>query len=341
MALSPQQQAILDELSMPEKIAILLIQLGEDLTAQIFSYMDVDSIAEISRYIATAKTIDKAIAAVILEEFHAIFQSNQYITSGGLEYAKEILYKALGPEEAKKVLDKLAKSLQSEQSFGFLQKVKPQQLADFIINEHPQTIALILAHMDPTSAAETLSYFSDELRAEVLMRMSNLGDISPNIIKKVSAILETKLESLTGYKVEIGGVRFVAEIFNRLGQKASKETLKYIEQINDELAESIREKMFTFEDISKLDNNALREILKEADKNALMIALKGAPEELKQKFLANMSQRAAAAFEEEMQFLGPVKVKDVEGAQRKIVEIVQKLAEEGKIAVGAEEEVIE
>jgi len=341
MALSPQQQVILDELSMPEKIAILLIQLGEDLTAQIFSYMDVNAITEISKYIATAKAIDKAIAAAVLEEFYVIFQSNQYISSGGIEYAKEILYKALGPEEAKKVLDKLAKSLQSEQTFGFLQKVKPQQLADFIVNEHPQTIALILAHMDPTSAAETLSYFPDEIRAEVLIRMSNLGDISPQVIKKVSAILETKLEALTGYKVEIGGVRFVAEIFNRLGQKAAKSTLKFIEQVNNELAEEIKEKMFTFEDILKLDNNAIREILKEADKNKLMIALKGAPEELKEKFLANMSQRAAAAFEEEMQFLGPVKVKDVEAAQRSIVEIVQKLAEEGKVSIGAEEEVIE
>jgi len=341
MALSAQQQAILDELSMPEKIAILLIQLGEDLTAQIFSYMDVNAITEISKYIATAKAIDKAIAAAVLEEFYVIFQSNQYISSGGIEYAKEILYKALGPEEAKKVLDKLAKSLQSEQTFGFLQKVKPQQLADFIVNEHPQTIALILAHMDPTSAAETLSYFPDEVRAEVLIRMSNLGDISPQVIKKVSAILETKLEALTGYKVEIGGVRFVAEIFNRLGQKAAKSTLKFIEQVNNELAEEIKEKMFTFEDILKLDNNAIREILKEADKNQLMIALKGAPEELREKFLANMSQRAAAAFEEEMQFLGPVKVKDVEAAQRSIVEIVQKLAEEGKVSIGAEEEVIE
>ncbi len=341
MALSAQQQAILDELSMPEKIAILLIQLGEDLTAQLFSYMDVNAITEISKYIATAKAIDKAIAAAVLEEFYVIFQSNQYISSGGLEYAKEILYKALGPEEAKKVLEKLSKSLQSEQNFGFLSKVKPQQLADFIVNEHPQTIALILAHMDPTSAAETLSYFPDEIRAEVLIRMSNLGDISPQVIKKVSAILETKLEALTGYKVEIGGVRFVAEIFNRLGQKAAKSTLKFIEQVNNELAEEIKEKMFTFEDILKLDNNAIREILKDADKNQLMIALKGAPEELKEKFLANMSQRAAAAFEEEMQFLGPVKVKDVEAAQRSIVEIVQKLAEEGKVSVGAEEEVIE
>jgi len=341
MALTPQQQAYLDELSMAEKIAILLIQLGEDITAQIFTHLDVESITEISKYIATAGAVDKAVASAVLEEFYVIFQSNQYISSGGMEYAKEILYKALGPEEAKKVLDKLAKSLQSEQNFGFLQKVKPEQLADFIVHEHPQTIALILAHMDPTSAAETLSYFNDDLRAEVLIRMANLGDISPTIIKRVSAILESKLESLTSYKVEVGGTRFVAEIFNRLGQKAAKSTLSYIEQVNDNLANQIKEMMFTFDDIIKLDKTGIVEILKAVDKNDLMIALKGANEELKQKFLENMSQRAAEAFVEELQFLGPVKVKDVEAAQRKIIEVVQQLAEEGKVSMGAEEEVIE
>jgi flagellar motor switch protein FliG len=341
MALTPQQQAYLDELSMAEKIAILLIQLGEDLTAQIFSHLDVESITEISKYIATSGAVDKVIASAVLEEFYVIFQSNQYISSGGMEYAKEILYKALGPEEAKKVLDRLSKSLQSEQNFGFLQKVKPEQLSDFIIHEHPQTIALILAHMDPTSAAETLSYFNDDLRAEVLIRMANLGDISPTIIKRVSAILESKLESLTSYKVEVGGTRFVAEIFNRLGQKSAKSTLSYIEQVNDNLANQIKEMMFTFDDIIKLDKTAIVEILKAADKNDLMVALKGANEELKQKFLENMSSRAAEAFTEELQFLGPVKVKDVEAAQRKIIEIIQKLAEEGKVSVGAEEEVIE
>jgi flagellar motor switch protein FliG len=341
MALTPQQQAYLDELSMEEKIAILLIQLGEDVTAQIFTYLDVESITEISKHIATAGAVDKAVASSVLEEFYVIFQSNQYISSGGMEYAKEILYKALGPEEAKKVLDRLSKSLQSEQNFGFLEKVKPEQLADFIVHEHPQTIALILAHMDPTSAAETLSYFSDDLRAEVLIRMANLGDISPTIIKRVSAILESKLESLTSYKVEVGGTRFVAEIFNRLGQKSAKSTLSYIEQVNDSLANQIKEMMFTFDDIIKLDKTAIVEILKAADKQDLMIALKGANEELKQKFLDNMSSRAAEAFVEELQFLGPVKVKDVEAAQRKIIEIVQQLAEEGKVSVGAEEEVIE
>jgi flagellar motor switch protein FliG len=341
MALTPQQQAYLDELNMAEKVAILLIQLGEDLTAQIFTYLDVESITEISKYIATAGAVDKSIASAVLEEFYVIFQSNQYISSGGMEYAKEILYKALGPEEAKKVIDRLSKSLQSEQNFGFLEKVKPEQLADFIVHEHPQTIALILAHMDPTSAAETLSYFNDDLRAEVLIRMANLGDISPTIIKRVSAILESKLESLTSYKVEVGGTRFVAEIFNRLGQKSAKSTLSYIEQVNDTLANQIKEMMFTFDDIIKLDKTAIVEILKATDKKELMIALKGANEELKQKFLENMSSRAAEAFIEELQFLGPVKVKDVEAAQRKVIEIVQQLAEEGKVSIGAQEEVIE
>ena len=341
MALTPKQQAFLDELSMIEKIAILLIQLGEDLTAHLFSHMDVETITEISKYIATVGAVDKQVASAVLEEFYIIFQSNQYISSGGFEYAKEILYKALGPEEAKKVLDRLAKSLQSEQNFGFLQKVKPEQLSDFIIHEHPQTIALILAHMDPTSAAETLAYFNDDLRAEVLIRMANLGDISPSIIKRVSTILESKLEALTTYKVEVGGTRFVAEIFNRLGQKSAKSTLAYIEQVNDNLANQIKEMMFTFDDMIKLDKTAIMEILKEVDKNDLMIALKGANEELKQKFLENMSQRAAESFLEELAFLGPVKVKDVEAAQRRIIEVVQKLAEEGKISIGADEEVIE
>lgn len=339
--LTPQQRAQLDELSMAEKIAILLIQLGEDITANIFSQLDVESITEISKYIASAKTIDRPIAASILEEFYAILQSNQYLNTGGLEYAKEILYRALGPEEAKKVIERLTKSMQSSQNFTFLSKIKPQQLADFIINEHPQTIALILAHMEPTDAAEVLSYFDDDMRAEIAMRMANLGDISPQIIKRVSTVLESKLESLASYKVEVGGPRAVADIFNRLGQKAAKSTLVQIEQIDEELANSIKEMMFTFEDISSMDNNAIREILKTVDKKDLMLALKSAPEELKERFLSNMSQRAREAFEEEMQFMGAVKVKEVEGAQRKIVEVVQKLAEEGVVSIGEAEEMIE
>ena len=300
-----------------------------------------DVITEISRYIATAKSMDKSVAAAILEEFYALMQSNQYMRSGGLEYAKEILYRTFGPETAQKILDKLAKSMESSKSFGYLTKVKPQQLADFIMTEHPQTIALILAHMDSTSAAETLSYFNDELRSEVVVRMANLGDISPSIIKRVSTVLEGKLESLTSYKVEVGGPRAVAEVLNRLGQKASKATIEYIEDIDDKLATTIKELMFTFEDINTLNQAAIREILKNVDKKDLMVALKGSGDALKEKFLSSMSQRASEAFKEEMQFLGAVRVKDVEEAQRRIVEQVQALAEGGAFQIGEADEMIE
>jgi len=341
MTLSPTQQAQFDEMGMAEKIAILLLQLGEDITASVFANLDIDTLTEISKYIANNRTVEKSLAAAILEEFHAIIQSSQYLSTGGLEYAREILYKALGSEEAKKVLDKLSKSMQNSQNFAYLSKIKPQQLSDFIILEHPQTIALILAHMDSTAAAETISYFGDDLRAEVAMRMAKLGDISPSVIKRVSAVLESKLESLASYKVEVGGPRAVADVFNRLGTTASKTTLAQIEQLDEQLASSIKEMMFTFEDITDLDAAGIREILKEADKNDLMLALKSAPEELKEKFLANMSQRAADAFVEEMQFLGAVKMKDVEAAQRKIVDTVQKLSESGRIQVGESDEMIE
>jgi flagellar motor switch protein FliG len=303
--------------------------------------MDVDSITEVSKYIAADKTVDRGVATAILEEFYAIFQSGQYLTSGGLEYARELLYRTLGPEEAKKVLEKLSKSMQESQNFAYLSKIKPQQLSDFIINEHPQTIALILAHMDSTEAADTLSFFPDELRSEVSMRMAKLGDISPSVIKRVSAVLESKLESLASYKVEVGGPRAVADIFNRLGAKSSKATLSQIEQQDEELATVIKEMMFTFEDISTLDKTAITEILKAIDKKELMLALKSAPEELKEKFMSAMSERAQEAFLEEMQFLGAVKMKDVEGAQRKIVETVNGLAEAGTIQMGSNEEMVE
>ncbi|AFI04100.1 flagellar motor switch protein FliG [Helicobacter cetorum] len=339
--LTPKQKAQLDELSMSEKIAILLIQVGEDTTGEILRHLDIDSITEISKQIVQLNGTDKQIGAAVLEEFFAIFQSNQYINTGGLEYARELLTRTLGNEEARKVMDKLARSLQSQKNFSYLSKIKPQQLADFIVNEHPQTIALILAHMEASNAAETLSYFPDEMKAEVSIRMASLGDISPQVVKRVSTVLENKLESLTSYKIEVGGLRAVAEIFNRLGQKSAKTTLARIENVDNKLASDIKEMMFTFEDIVKLDNFAIREILKVADKKDLSLALKTSTQELRDKFLANMSSRAAEQFVEEMQYLGAVKIKDVDVAQRKIIEIVQNLQEKGLIQTGEDGDVIE
>ena len=339
--LSQEQKEIYESLSIREKLAIFLTEIGDETTSKIFANLDMDLITEISASIARVKRVDKPIATAIVEEFSALIQSNKYLVGGGIEYAKEILFKTFPPDTAQLILNKLAKDLGESKSFGYLNKVKPDQLAGFIQQEHPQTIALIIAHMEPNLAAETLSYFDDDLRADITLRMANLGDISPSIIKRISAILEKKLESLTSYKVEVGGPRAVAEVLNKLSQKASKDTIEKLEKEDLELANTIKELMFTFEDIIKLDKNAIREILKELDKNNLMIALKGASEELKRKFLENMSQRAAEAFEEELQFLGPVKVKDVEEAQRKIVDEIQKMVELGKIQIGDADEVIE
>ncbi|MCH9812822.1 MAG: flagellar motor switch protein FliG [Epsilonproteobacteria bacterium] len=339
--LTPEQQEIYDGLTIDKKLSILLTQLGDETTSRLFANMDVEMVTELSSGIVQLENVDKPVATAVLEEFSALFQSNQYIVNGGFDYAKEILFKTFGPDTAQSILNKLSKDISEAKSFNFLSKVKPEQLADFIVTEHPQTIALILAHMNPVSAAETLSFFEDDLRADVTIRMANLGDISPAIIKRVSAVLESKLESLTSYKVEVGGPRAVAEILNKLGQKATKSTMELIEKSDNDLANVIKELMFTFEDINKLDAAAIRELLKVLDKNQLMVALKGSGGDLKEKFLENMSQRAAEAFEEEMGFLGATKVKDVEEAQRKIVEEVQKLAEKGLVQIGEADEVIE
>lgn len=340
LTLTQKQRSQYDELSMSEKVAILLIQVGEEITSEVFHHLDIESITEISKHIMQLGGTDKAVGAAVLEEFYTILQSNQYINSGGVDYARELLIRTLGPDVAKRVLDKLAKTMQSTKNFGYLDKVKPQQLADFIVNEHPQTIALILAHMDSGGAAETLGFFTDELRAEIAIRMANLGDISPSVVKRVSAVLEQQVESLTSYKVEVGGPRAVAEMFNRMGQKTSKATLAQIEQRDEQLANEIKEMMFTFEDMIKLDKSAIIEILKVADKKDLALALKSSADELKQKFMSNMSSRASEQFAEEIQFLGAVKVRDIEAAQRKIIEIVQNLSEQGLIQLGEQDDVV-
>ncbi len=340
-ALTEEQKDIYNELGTDKKIAILLTQLGDETTSKLFSSLDVGVVTDLTADLVRLENVDKPVATAILEEFTALFQSNKYIVNGGLEYAREILFKTFGPDTAQSILNKLSKDLNESKSFNYLAKVKPEQLADFIITEHPQTIALILAHMNPVAAAETLSFFEDDQKADVTIRMANLGDISPAIIKRVSAVLESKLESLTSYKVEVGGPRAVAEMLNKLGQKATKSTMDLIEKSDNDLANIIKELMFTFEDIEKLDATAIRELLKVLDKNQLMIALKGTGADLKVKFTENMSARAAEAFEEEMEFLGATKVKDVEEAQRKIVDEVQKLAEKGLVQIGEADEMID
>lgn len=322
-----------------KKAAMLLISLGEEVSSKVLGQLEDDEVQDISKEIAMTKVVAPENAEGIIEEFYNMLLAKKFISKGGLDYAKTVLTKSLGPERARKIIDRLTKLLEQSTGFDFLTKIEPKQLAKFIQNEHPQTIALILAHLDPSQAAESLIELPEDLKAEVSVRIANLQDISPAVVKTLSKVLEERFESMSTYNVEVGGVKSVAEIFNRMDRAASKETLERLEKDAPELVASIRDMMFVFDDIKRLSQQAIQEILKRADKKTLTLALKGSEDDLKQRFFDSMSKRAVETMKEEMDYMGPVKLKEVEKAQHEIVEIVRELDEEGVISIaGGEEE---
>ncbi|HJW71233.1 MAG TPA: flagellar motor switch protein FliG [Geothrix sp.] len=318
-----------------QKAAVLMVTLGDETASNIFKYLEEDEIQTISREIAITKHVQPEIAEEVMEEFHTMTQARSYISQGGIEYAKKLLIKSVGPEVARKIIDRLVKALESSAGFTSLERANPQQLSKFIQSEHPQTIALILAHLNASQAAELISSLPEALRSDVAMRMASLQEISPEVVRRISLILEQKLEALGSFATEAyGGVRAVAELFNRMDRNTGRTVLEKIETENPQLAASIRDLMFVFDDILLIDDNGITEILKRADKKTLTIALKGTSEELQTMFFRNMSSRAVELMKEEMEFMGPVKLKDVEKSQHEIVEIVRQLEEEGVISIG-------
>ena len=318
-----------------QKAAVLMVTLGDETASNIFKYLEEDEIQTISREIAITKHVQPEIAEEVMEEFHTMTQARSYISQGGIEYAKKLLIKSVGPEVARKIIDRLVKALESSAGFTSLERANPQQLYKFIQNEHPQTIALILAHLNASQAAELISSLPEVLRSDVAMRMASLQEISPEVVRRISLILEQKLEALGSFATEAyGGVRAVAELFNRMDRNTGRAVLEKIETENPQLAASIRDLMFVFDDILLIDDNGITEILKRADKKTLTIALKGTSEELQNQFFRNMSSRAVELMKEEMEFMGPVKLKDVEKSQHEVVEIVRQLEEEGVISIG-------
>jgi len=318
-----------------QKAAVLMVTLGDETASNIFKYLEEDEIQTISREIAITKHVQPEVAEEVLEEFHTMTQARSYISQGGIEYAKKLLIKSVGPEVARKIIDRLVKALESSAGFTSLERANPQQLSKFIQNEHPQTIALILAHLNASQAAELISSLPEALRSDVAMRIASLQEISPEVVRRISLILEQKLEALGSFATEAyGGVRAVAELFNRMERNVGRTVLEKIETENPQLAASIRDLMFVFDDILLIDDNGITEILKRADKKTLTIALKGTSEELQNQFFRNMSSRAVELMKEEMEFMGPVKLKDVEKSQHEVVEIVRQLEEEGVISIG-------
>lgn len=324
-----------EHLNGKQKAAVLCLVLGEDLTAEIFKRLDDEEVQDISREISLMGAVPADITDRVVEEFYNLTLAKEYITSGGIEYAKKVVIKSLGPEEARKIIDRLIKLREKSAGFSSLEKINPQQLSKFVQNEHPQTIALILAHLSASQAAELISALPEELRTEIVIRMANLEEISPEIVKKIATVLDQKLEALGSYSLEeYGGVKAVSELFNRMDRRASRNVLEQIESRDPELAASIRDLMFVFEDILLIDDQGVMEILKRIDKKSLAISLKGANDELKTKFFRNMSQRAGEMLKEEMEYLGPIRVKEVERAQHEIVEVVRTLEEEGVVVIG-------
>ena len=318
-----------------QKAAVLMVTLGDETASNSFKYLEEDEIQSISREIAITKHVQPEVAEEVMEEFHTMTQARSYISQGGIEYAKKLLIKSVGPEVARKIIDRLVKALESSAGFTSLERANPQQLSKFIQSEHPQTIALILAHLNASQAAELISSLPEALRSDVAMRMASLQEISPEVVRRISLILEQKLEALGSFATEAyGGVRAVAELFNRMDRNTGRAVLEKIETENPQLAASIRDLMFVFDDILLIDDNGIAEILKRADKKTLTTALKGTSEELQNQFYRNMSSRAVELMKEEMEFMGPVKLKDVEKSQHEVVEIVRQLEEEGVISIG-------
>ena len=323
-------------LSGARKAAILSLILGEEQAAKVFRHLREDEVEKITREVAALGAVSTELGEKVLEEFHNLSTAAGLSARGGVEVARSMLQKSLDPLNAPRVIDRLLKSFESTAGFNALEKADPQQLSKFIQGEHPQTIALILAHLNATNAARLITLLPDELRPDVLTRMANLDEISPEVIRSISSVIDLRLKTLGGPQREsYGGVRAVAELFNRLDRGVSQPVLEAIEHQAPELAVAIRNLMFVFDDLATVEDNGLREIIQRADKKVLTIALKGATEEIRNRFFQNMSKRAADMLKEEMDVLGAIRLREVEKAQQDVVAIARKLEEEGLIVTGA------
>ncbi len=325
-----------------QKAAILLISLGPEKSSLIFQNLKEEEIEDLTLEIANTKSVTPKAKEDVINEFYEICLAQQYIAEGGIGYAKELLEKALGSDKAVDVITRLTASLQVR-PFEFVRKTDASQLLNFIQDEHPQTIALILSYLSSAQAALILSALPPDKQADVTKRIATMDRTSPDIIKEVERSLETKLSSLVNQDFTIiGGVDAVVDILNTVDRGTEKHIMEILEIEEPELADDIRKKMFVFEDILLLDDRAIQRVLRDVDNNELGIALKGANEEVQGAIFRNMSSRLAVMIKEDMEFMGPVRMKDVEDAQQKIVNTIRKLEDSGEIVIsrGGGDEII-
>ena len=322
-----------EELNGVQKAAILLIALGPEKSSQIFKHLKEEEIEELTLEIANTRSISPALKEEVLEEFYQVCLAQQYIAEGGIGYAKELLEKALGDDRAQDVITKLTASLQVR-PFEFIRKTEPSQVLNFIQDEHPQTIAMILSYLSAGQASLIIGALPPEKQADVAKRIALMDRTSPEVIKEVERVLERKLSSLINQDYTIaGGVDAVVNILNTVDRGTEKRIMESLEIEEPELAEEIRKKMFVFEDILLLDDRAIQRVLRDVDNSDLGVALKGANDEVQAAIFKNLSSRLAAMIKEDMEFMGPVRMKDVEEAQQKIVGIIRKLEDSAEIVI--------
>jgi flagellar motor switch protein FliG len=328
--MSEKKEDVLKGMSMLEKVANFCVLIGEESTVKIFQHLPKNIVEDISTAITQITSVNKDVSLAILDEFHLYTKSKGFISSGGYDYAKDILYKSLGKGEADEVLARLSRIKLAAQSFNYLDAINPKQLADFIKDESPHTIAVVLSHMEPAGASAVLMQLDEDIRVKVTMQIATIKDVSPDVVRTISVVLEKKLESLLSSIVDVGGVKVVADMLNRLGPK-SQDILKTINGLDTDLATKIKENMFVFEDLLALDTEYIMKILQNVDTGVVAVALKNAPPEDMDKITGAMSQRAKDRFKEEFEMLTKVKIKEIEAAQRTMLEAAQKLIEEGVI----------
>ncbi len=314
-----------------QKAAILLITLGPEKASNVFKHLKEDEIEQLTLEIANTRSVSQSLKEEVLDEFYEVCLAQQYIAEGGIGYAKDLLEKALGSEKAMEVIGKLTASLQVR-PFEFIRKIDASQILNFIQEEHPQTIALILSYLSTGQASAIISQLPQDKQADVAKRIAQMDRTSPDVIKEVERVLERKLSSLANQDYTLaGGVDAIVEILNTVDRGTEKHIMETLEIDEPELADEIRKKMFVFEDILTLDDRSIQRVLREVDNNELAIALKSANEDVQNAIFNNLSKRLATMIREDMDFMGPVRMKDVEEAQQKIVNIIRKLEDSGEI----------
>lgn len=327
---------VLTGLSGARKAAILALSLGEEGARSMMQCLNEEEVERLAREIAILESVQPEDSEKVLTEFHKEVGGLGPATRGGADAVRRFLEKSLGPDSARPIYERVTKSVKTTAGFTSLTQTDPQQLSKFVLSEQPQTIALIMAHLDGGAAAQLVSLLPEKLRTDVISRMASLDETSPEVVHQISSVIEQRLRSVGGTSHEAyGGVRAVAELLNRLDRSISQSVLEAVEDQSPDLAVSIRNLMFVFDDLVNVEDAAFREIVQRADRKTLTVALKGASEAIRNRFFNNMSKRAGGVLREEMDVLGAVRLREVEAAQQEVVAIARKLEEEGLLTTGA------